>query len=195
MGYPSVGSWVAYGLGTENQSLPGFVVVYDYRGGPFSGPTNWSSGFLPATYQGTVFRSSGDPVLDLNPPPEHVSPEQQRARLDHLAWLNEEHARRHPGSSELAARIASYELAFRMQACAPDVVDISKETEKTKRLYGMDHPTTEPFGKQWPVGPAAGGARGALRPALQRRLAAAEHRHLGRPQQPGRKPHPARRRS
>ena len=148
MGYPSVGSWVAYGLGTENQSLPGFVVVYDYRGGPFSGPTNWSSGFLPATYQGTVFRSSGDPVLDLNPPPEHVSPEQQRARLDHLAWLNEEHARRHPGSSELAARIASYELAFRMQTCAPDVVDISKETEKTKRLYGMDHPTTEPFGKQ-----------------------------------------------
>ncbi len=147
MGFPSVGSWVTYGLGTENQSLPAFVVIYDPRGGPFSGPTNWSSGFLPAAYQGTVFRSSGDPVLDLNPPAD-VTPEQQRARLDHLAMLNDEHAKKNPGSTELAARIASYELAYRMQGCAPDAVDISGESEETKALYGLNDPVTEPFGKQ-----------------------------------------------
>ncbi len=148
MGHPSVGSWVTYGLGSENQSLPGFVVVYDHRGGPFSGPANWSSGYLPATYQGTVFRSKGDPILDLTPPDDMMSPAQQRARLDHLGKLNEEHAKQHPGSSELAARIASYELAYRMQGCAPEAVDISQETEQTKRLYGMDDPVTEPFGRQ-----------------------------------------------
>ena len=148
MGHPSVGSWVTYGLGSENQSLPGFVVVYDHRGGPFSGPANWSSGYLPATYQGTVFRSQGDPILDLKPPSDLLAPEQQRARLDHLAKLNEEHSKRHPGSSELAARIASYELAYRMQGCAPEAVDISQESEETKRLYGMDDPVTEPFGRQ-----------------------------------------------
>ena len=148
MGHPSVGSWVTYGLGSENQSLPGFVVVYDHRGGPFSGPANWSSGYLPATYQGTVFRSQGDPILDLRPPSDLLAPEQQRARLDHLARLNEEHANRHPGSSELAARIASYELAYRMQGCAPEAVDVSQETAETRRLYGMDDPMTEPFGRQ-----------------------------------------------
>ena len=148
MGHPSVGSWVTYGLGSENQSLPGFVVVYDHRGGPFSGPSNWSSGYLPATYQGTVFRSQGDPILDLRPPSELLSQEQQRSRLDHLAKLNEEHAKQHPGSSELAARIASYELAYRMQGCAPEAVDISQESEQTKSLYGMDDPVTEPFGRQ-----------------------------------------------
>ena len=148
MGHPSVGSWVTYGLGSENQSLPGFVVVYDHRGGPFSGPSNWSSGYLPATYQGTVFRSQGDPILDLRPPSELLSHEQQRARLDHLATLNEEHAKQHPESTELAARIASYELAYRMQGCAPEAVDISQESEQTKALYGMDDPVTEPFGRQ-----------------------------------------------
>ncbi len=148
MGHPSVGSWVTYGLGSENQSLPGFVVVYDHRGGPFSGPANWSSGYLPASYQGTVFRSQGDPILDLQPPSDMLGAEQQRARLDHLAHLNEEHAKRYPGSSELAARIESYELAYRMQGCAPEAVDITKESETTKRLYGMDDPVTEPFGKQ-----------------------------------------------
>ncbi len=148
MGHPSVGSWVTYGLGSENQSLPGFVVVYDHRGGPFSGPANWSSGYLPATYQGTVFRSQGDPILDLRPPDDMLAPAQQRARLDHLMKLNEEHAKRYPGASELAARIASYELAYRMQGCAPEAVDISQEPEETRRLYGMDDPVTEPFGRQ-----------------------------------------------
>jgi len=148
MGRPSVGSWVTYGLGSENQSLPGFVVIYDHRGGPFSGPANWGSGYLPAAYQGTVFRAKGDPILDLRAPSDLVSPEQQRARLDHLAQLNEEHAARHPGSSELAARIASYELAYRMQGCAPEAVDLAQETAATKRLYGLDESVTEPFGKQ-----------------------------------------------
>ena len=147
MGFPSVGSWVTYGLGSENQNLPGFVVIYDHRGGPFSGPANWSSGFLPAAYQGTVFRSSGDPILDLSPP-NSIAPEQQRARLDHLTWLNEEHARRFPGSTELSARITSYELAYRMQACAPEAVELTKESAATKRLYGLDDPVTEPFAKQ-----------------------------------------------
>ena len=148
MGHPSVGAWVTYGLGAENQNLPGFVVIYDSRGGPFSGPANWSSGYLPAAYQGTVFRSKGDPILDLRPPEEFVTPEQQRARLDHLALLNEEHAARHPGDTELAARIASYELAYRMQSCAPEAVDLSRETDATKKLYGMEDPIAEPFGKQ-----------------------------------------------
>ncbi|MDQ1471902.1 MAG: hypothetical protein QOJ99_3382 [Bryobacterales bacterium] len=148
VGYPSLGAWVTYGLGSANQNLPAFVVVYDHRGGPYNGPSNWGAGFLPASYQGTVFRSLGDPILDLAPPPGYVTPEQQRTRLDHLGWLNHEHEKKHPGSSELAARIASYELAYRMQGCAPQTVDFSDESDETKRLYGLDHPITEPFGRQ-----------------------------------------------
>ena len=147
MGLPSVGSWVTYGLGTENENLPAFVVIYDPRGGPNAGTANWSSGFLPAAFQGTVFRAAGDPILDLNPP-AHITPAQQRAQLDHLARLNEEHIKRYPDSTELAARIASYELAYRMQDSAPEAVDLSQESAATKRLYGMDDPVTEPFGKQ-----------------------------------------------
>jgi hypothetical protein len=123
-------------------------VLYDSRGGPYNGPSNWGAGFLPASYQGTVFRSSGDPILDLKPPPGYVTPEQQRARLDHLGWLNQEHEQTHPGTSELSARIASYELAYRMQGCAPQAVDLSGESDETKSLYGLDHPITEPFGRQ-----------------------------------------------
>jgi hypothetical protein len=148
MGFPSVGAWVTYGLGSENQNLPAFVVIYDPRGGPYSGPTNWHAGFLPAAYQATVFRSTGDPILDLSAPSEFMTPEQQRARLDQLNWMNENHAERYPGSTELSARIASYELAYRMQSCAPEAVDISQESEETKRLYGMDDPVSEPFGRQ-----------------------------------------------
>ncbi|MBM3811176.1 MAG: DUF1501 domain-containing protein [Acidimicrobiia bacterium] len=147
MGFPSVGSWVTYGLGSANQNLPGYVVLYDPRGGPNAGISNWNSGFLPAAYQGTVFRPTGDPILDLHPP-AGIAPERQRARLDHLAALNEQHAAQHPGSTELAARIASYELAYRMQTAAPEAVDISKEPESVTRLYGLDNPVTEPFGRQ-----------------------------------------------
>jgi hypothetical protein len=148
VGYPSVGSWVTYGLGTENQNLPAFVVIYDPRGGPYNGPSNWGAGFLPASYQATTFRANGDPILDLNPPSGFVTPEEQRARLDHLAWLNQQHEEKHPGSSELSARIASYELAYRMQGCAPEAVDLAKETEATRRLYGLDRLVAEAFGKQ-----------------------------------------------
>jgi hypothetical protein len=147
MGYPSVGSWVTYGLGSENQNLPGFVVIYDHRGGPNAGVSNWNNGYLPTAYQGTVFRPTGDPILDLRPP-AGVGPERQRARLDQLAKLNEEHASHYPGSSELAARISSYELAYRMQGCAPEAVDVTKESDATRKLYGLDDPITEPFGKQ-----------------------------------------------
>ena len=147
MGFPSVGSWVTYGLGSENQSLPGFVVIYDARGGPFGGPASWSAGFMPAAYQGTVFRAAGDPIVDLKPP-AGTSPDQQRARLDLLGKLNEMDLQKYPGSSELAARISSYELAFRMQGCAPEAVDVTRESEATRTLYGLDNNVTEPFGKQ-----------------------------------------------
>jgi hypothetical protein len=147
MGYPSVGSWVTYGLGTENQNLPAFVVIYDARGGPFGGPSNWSAGFMPAAYQGTVFRASENPIIDLKPP-AYVTPEEQRARLDLLAKLNALDFEKYPSSSELAARISSYELAYRMQGCAPEAVDVSRESEATRKLYGLDQKTTEPFGRQ-----------------------------------------------
>lgn len=146
-GHPSVGSWVTYGLGTENQDLPGYVVMTDHRGGPIGGAPNWSSGYMPATFQGTLFRSTGTPILDLDPG-KGVSTAQQRADLDLLAKMNDEHLRANPGDSDLEARIASYELAYRMQAKAPNVVDISKETGETKALYGLDDPRTEKFGRK-----------------------------------------------
>lgn len=147
MGLPSVGSWVTYGLGSENQSLPAFVVIYDYRGGPLGGPANWSAGYMPAAYQATVFRSSGQPIVDLLPP-SSISPEQQRDRLDLLGKLNEMDLKNYPGSSELSARISSYELAYRMQGCAPEAVDVARESEATRKLYGLDEKITEPFGRQ-----------------------------------------------
>jgi hypothetical protein len=146
-GHPSVGSWVTYGLGTENQDLPGFVVMTDHRGGPIGGAPNWSSGYMPAAFQGTLFRSTGTPILDLKPA-DGVSAAQQRADLDLLAQMNAEHLNTRPGDSDLEARIASYELAYRMQAKAPETVDISGETEETKALYGIDNPRTEKFGRK-----------------------------------------------
>jgi len=147
LGYPSLGTWVTYGLGTLNQNLPSYVVMLDHRGGPISGPPNWGSGFMPAAYQGTQFRTSGPPITNLEPP-EGVTSRQQRHELDLLARLNQMHTLVHPDNSELAARIASYELAFRMQAHAPEAVDLSQETEATRRLYGLDNPTTAEFGRQ-----------------------------------------------
>ncbi len=146
-GHPSVGSWVTYGLGTSNQDLPAYVVMTDHRGGPIGGAPNWSSGFMPATYQGTVFRSNGTPILDLAPS-DGMSAAEQRASLDLLGKLNEEHLQANPGDSDLEARIAAYELAYRMQAHAPEVVDISTETEETKTLYGLNKKETEEFGRK-----------------------------------------------
>ena len=146
-GSPCLGSWINYGLGTPNENLPGFVVMLDPRGGPISGAKNWSSGYMPATYQATVMRSRGKPILDLAPP-EGVSPEMQREMLDSLGAYNREHFRARGDNSDLAARIASYELAFRMQRHAPEAVDLSRENPRTLALYGMDRKETEVFGRQ-----------------------------------------------
>jgi hypothetical protein len=122
-------------------------VIYDGRGAPFGGPSNWSAGFMPASYQGTVFRPSGTPILDLQPA-LNVPAEEQRARLDLLDKLNRMDLEKNPGNSELSARIESYELAYRMQGCAPEIVDLNKESAATQKLYGLDNPVTEPFGRQ-----------------------------------------------
>ena len=108
----------------------------DSRGGPLGGPNDWSAGFMPAAYQGTLFRSTGDPIVDLKPP-AGLTPDDQRARLDALAKLNENDMQKFPGNSELAARISSYELAYRMQGCAPSAIDTTNETDATKKLYGI----------------------------------------------------------
>ncbi len=147
VGFPAAGSWITYGLGCESTSLPAFVVVNDPRGGPIGGPTNWSAGYMPAAYQGTPFRAMGDPIMDLKPV-AGMTPETQRARLDLLSKLNELDMEKYPGASDLAARISSYELAYRMQGCAPQAIDINNESEATRKLYGMDEPITEPFGRQ-----------------------------------------------
>lgn len=146
-GHPSVGGWVTYGLGTENENLPGYIVFTDYRGGPINGAPNWGAGYMPAAFQGTQFRSSGDPIVDLQPP-QGRSREQQRKWLDLLGELNQKHLERNPADSELSARIYSYELAFRMQAHAAEAIDIGKESEATRRLYGLDDKPTEYFGRQ-----------------------------------------------
>ncbi|MEX2260737.1 MAG: DUF1501 domain-containing protein [Bryobacteraceae bacterium] len=146
-GHPSMGSWIAYGLGTENRNLPGFIVFSDWRGGPIGGAPNWGNGYMPAAYQGTPFRSTGDPIVDMRPPKD-VTPQRQRAWLDLVGKLNDEHLRRNPEDSELSARIASYELAYRMQSHAPEAVDIAKEPEATRRMYGLDDKVTEYFGGQ-----------------------------------------------
>jgi hypothetical protein len=147
LGFPSVGSWVTYGLGSQASSLPAFVVMTDNRGGPLGGPNDWSAGFMPAAYQGTLFRATGDPIVDLKPQ-AGVTPADQRARLDALAKLNELDMQKFPGNSELAARISSYELAYRMQGCAPDAIDTTNETDATKKLYGLDNKITEQYGRQ-----------------------------------------------
>lgn len=146
-GSPCLGSWVNYGLGSVNENLPGFVVMLDPRGGPISGAKNWSSGYMPATYQATVMRSQGKPILDLEPPPG-VTRGIQREMLDALRAYNEDHQALRVDNTSLAARIASYELAFKMQQHAPDAVDLSREDEHTQRLYGLDDPKTEAFGRQ-----------------------------------------------
>jgi len=146
IGRPSLGSWCLYGLGTENQSLPGYVVMLDKRGGPISGQPNWSSGFMPSTFSGTLFRPIGDPILDLRGP-EHVTPDVQRAQLDLMVRLNQQHMAQRPGGHELAARVESYELAYRMQAEAPEAVDISTESQQTVAKYGVGQEPTDEFGR------------------------------------------------
>ncbi len=145
-GRPALGAWVTYGLGAANQNLPTFVVL-DTEAPLNGGAKNWSSGFLPAVYQGTQFQKDGPPILNLHNP-ETVGEDQQRGKLDLLAKLNRRHAEKHPHQSELDARLESYELAWRMQAHAPDAVDISSESNATKSLYGMDDDFTRPCGEK-----------------------------------------------
>jgi len=146
-GYPCLGSWVNYGLGTANQDLPGFVVMLDPRGGPISGPKNWSCGFMPATYQAVTMRSQGTPILNLDRPGE-MTHATQRKMLDTLRDYNEEHRLGRETNSVLSARIASYELAYRMQAKAPEAVDISHETANTQEMYGLNDEASKAFGRQ-----------------------------------------------
>jgi hypothetical protein len=145
-GDPALGAWATYGLGSENQNLPGFVVMTELAL-PQGGSTNWSNGFLPPHFQGTRLRPEGSPLLDLAPPPS-VSRDRQRRSLDELAWLNQRHLERVGGDAQLAARMQSYELAFRMQAEVPGVIDISQETLTTQEMYGLDNPDTRAFGRQ-----------------------------------------------
>lgn len=146
-GRPAWGSWVLYGLGSERKELPAYVVLSDPGGLPVDGTNNWSSGFLPAVYQGTPFRATGTPVAHLANPAD-VSPAARRNQLDLLNALNVSHLRRHPGNAELEARLGHYELAAKMQTAVPDVLDLSKETEETKKLYGMDNPKSAEYGKR-----------------------------------------------
>jgi len=144
-GRPSLGAWVTYALGSANPDLPAYVVLYTGKKQPTGGSVNWSSGFLPAVYQGTAFRPSNSPILHLDHP-ELIGLAEQRDDLDLLKRLNEQRAALHPDDTELQARIRSYELAYRMEATAPEAVDLSKETDATKTLYGLDDAATKDYG-------------------------------------------------
>jgi hypothetical protein len=145
LGRPTFGSWITYALGSETQDLPAFMVLTDPGGHPVDGATNWSNGFMPAMFQGTVLRPKEPRILNLNPP-SHLVGTLQRQNLDLLQSLNKAHLESHPGESELEARIASYELAARMQSAAAEALDISKETAATHKLYGLDDPVTQEYG-------------------------------------------------
>ena len=154
-GHPSVGAWLSHGMGSMNQNLPTHVIMLDPRGGPTTGAPNWSSGYMPAMHQGTVLRTSGPPILNLEPGPG-TTRQMQQEQLQLIHRLNAEHLRQRPEFNELQARIASYELAFNLQSAAPEALDLSQESEKTREMYGLndkkgDHPITvgpAPFGRQ-----------------------------------------------
>lgn len=145
LGRPTFGSWITYALGSETQDLPAFLVLSDPGGHPVDGVTNWSNGFMPAMFQGTVLRPKEPRILNLHPP-AHLAGKIQRQNLNLLQSLNRFHLAAHPGESELEARIASYELAARMQSAAAEALDISQETQATHRLYGLDDPETQEYG-------------------------------------------------
>ena len=146
-GRPSLGAWVNYGLGSMNHDLPTFVVMCDNQGRPVNGSRNWGSGFMPASHQGVRINGADDEPIPNLLTPKEVSPEMQKHKLDLLQRFNRRHAESRSHQSELEARIHSYELAFRMQAQAPAAVDLRGESDLTKRLYGLDDKSTEPFGR------------------------------------------------
>jgi hypothetical protein len=145
-GFPTMGSWLSYGLGSDNDNLPAFVVIPDARGLPAGGTINWTNGFLPARHQGVTLRSQGTPIDDLFPS-RPVSAEQETATRDLLAGINRLHLEQRPGEDALAARIRSYELAARMQLAVPEVTSLSAETAATQALYGLERPETAEFGR------------------------------------------------
>jgi hypothetical protein len=145
-GRPSLGAWISYGLGTENQNLPAFVVIPDNKSDPVNGPRNWGSGFMPAAYQGTRFEVGPQPISNLAMP-NGISTDRQRRKLSFLEELNQRHAQSRPQQTELEARIASYELAFKMQATAPEAVDLAQETAETQEMYGINDKKSETFGR------------------------------------------------
>lgn len=145
-GDPAIGAWVTYGLGSENQNLPGFMVLPEVSY-PQGGAANWGNGFLPAQFQGTPLRAKGSPILDLEPPPG-ITPDHQQANLEFLKKINERHRLKHPWHDELAARMDNYELAFRMQMQVPGVLDFSRETPTTLALYGIGEEPTDAFGRR-----------------------------------------------
>lgn len=147
MGRPAVGSWVAYGLGNESQNLPSFVVLPDPGGGIKGGPPAWGSGYLPASFQGVPIRPGGKPILNLTPP-KGISSDRQQRVLDFVRTLNQRHLQARDGDDELTARMKSYELAFRMQSAAPELVALEDETAETHRLYGLDRKETAEFGRR-----------------------------------------------
>ena len=146
-GSPCLGSWVNYGLGTQNENLPGFVVMLDPRGGPISGAKNWSAGYMPASFQATIMRSQGNAILNLKRPGD-LSDSMQRRLLDTLRAYNNDHQLRRVDNSDLAARIASYELAYKMQSSAPEATDLAQETKETQEAYGLDRKESSYFGRQ-----------------------------------------------
>ncbi|MEO1618672.1 MAG: DUF1501 domain-containing protein [Planctomycetota bacterium] len=144
-GSPALGSWATYGLGTVNENLPGYVVMLDPKAGPISGAKNWSSGYMPATYAGTVFRSSGAPILNLKRP-DGMSDEVQRTLINSIQSANEQHRASRSDFDDLSSRIASYELAYKMQSAAPEAVDLADEDQRTLDLYGVNQEQTNDFG-------------------------------------------------
>jgi len=146
-GSPALGSWINYGLGSVNENLPGFVVMLDPTGGPISGAKNWSSGYMPASYQGSMMRSKGPPIIDLKGPEAMTRP-LERELLDTLRAANDEHFASRGDNSQLAARIASYELAYKMQQYAPEAVDLGQESADTLALYGAEDDRTRDFGRR-----------------------------------------------
>ncbi len=146
-GFPSMGAWVVYALGTETENLPAFVVLPDPRAYPWGGTLQWSNGFLPAAVQGTVFRGAGEPVPDLSTPPGSEAAA-RNAGLEWVSGMNRKYAEEHPGDTSLEARLRSYELAARMQISVPETADFKSESEATRRMYGIDEKETEALGTQ-----------------------------------------------
>ena len=176
-GRPTMGSWLVYGLGSESEQLPAYMVLSDPGGHPVDGTHNWSSGFMPTMYQGTVLRPQEPRILNLDPP-AHLRGETQRQNLALLDRLNRRHLESHPGESDLETRIRSYELAAAMQTTAKEALDVANEPAYIKTMYGLDRDETREYGTALPDRPPAGGTRRPVRPAFPGRTALGHaHRH------------------